>query len=228
MKNISALFLTFFLGSSLAFAANDIVISGAGGSGSAGGTASLAQPKSLARFHENALFRSPSDPIAGNRNGTVAVAEFFDYQCIHCIAMSSVMSDLAEKNSNVKVVYKVFSLGRPTSTRAALAALAAQNQGKFLELHHALLTANQPLEDDVIFKMAKSVGLDTVKLEKDMESSAIKNKLNSNAKLAQTLKIPGTPAFFVGSTRSSQGTSSYFFGEVSEANLQSAIEKAGR
>lgn len=227
MKKFTSLFIALILSAPVTFAA-DIVI-GSGGQSKAT-SSSMSQPKSLARFHGNALYNSAGDPIAGNRNGNVALAEFFDYQCIHCIAMSSVVSDIADNNPNVKVVYKVFSLGRPTSTRAALAALASQNQGKFLDFHHALLTANQPLNDDVIFSIAKSVGLNVEQLEKDMDSKAVHNKLNANSRLAQALKIPGTPAFFVGPIQSTgkPDASSYFFGEVSNASLQSAIEKASK
>lgn len=229
MKQYLPLLLALSLASHTAIAADDIVIGG-GGANNRPQTAALSESKSLARFHDNALFHSASDPIDGNRNGKVAIAEFFDYQCIHCIAMSSVMSDLADKNKDLVVIFKVFSLGSPTSTRAALAALAAQKQGKFLDFHHALLTSNQKLTDDVIFEIARSVGLNVTQLEKDMGSASLKNKLNANATLAQALKIPGTPAFFVAPMNSSgkQNASSYFFGEVSNASLQSAIERAAK
>jgi len=220
-------FLIALIFSSTLVIAQDIVI---GESGKVSTATTSADPKSLVRFYENALLHNANDPTIGNRNGTVTLAEFFDYQCIHCIAMLPVISELAEKNSNLKVVFKVYSLGKPTSTRAALAALAAEKQGKFIDFHHALLTANQPLKDEVIFSIAQASGLNLAQLQKDMNSPDIENQLNANIKLAHELKVPGTPAFFVAPSKNAgkKDATSYFVGEVSNTSLQSAVDRAAK
>ncbi|HXW59996.1 MAG TPA: DsbA family protein, partial [Myxococcota bacterium] len=161
MNKIVFFALTFLLSTNATMAAEDIVI---GEPNTVARSATTPHPQALSRFFENALFHNVSDPIAGNPKGAVSLAEFFDYQCIHCIAMAPVISELAEKNPNLKVVFKVYSLGRPSSTRAALAAIASEKQGKFLDFHYALLTANKPLNDDVIFSIASSVGLNVAEL----------------------------------------------------------------
>lgn len=189
-----------------------------------------ADTQSLVRFHENALFNAQGDPVAGNKNGAITLVEFFDYQCSHCVAMSPVIDAAIKNNPDLKVVYKLFSFGNPASTHAALAAFAAQKQGKFLAFHHALMNVDQPLNAAVIAHLAQSVDLNPLELQKAIDNRAIKNKLNANIKLAQALKMSGTPAFFIApSNRAASNAASrmtFQMGELSETELQSAIDKA--
>ena len=47
-----------------------------------------------------ALFNSPLAPVAGNKNGSVTMVEFFDYQCPHCIFMARIVDSLMKMNKN--------------------------------------------------------------------------------------------------------------------------------
>ena len=55
------------------------------------------------------LFNDRNDPILGNAKGTVTIAEFFDYRCPHCQAMSAVLDNLLKKHANVRIVLKPVS-----------------------------------------------------------------------------------------------------------------------
>lgn len=172
------------------------------------------------------LFHHAGDPVAGNPNGNITVVEFFDYQCGHCVSMAPVMQTIIKSNPNVRVVFKEFPIRGPMSELASRAALAANKQGKYYQFSHALLSANQPLTEEMIFSFAKSAGLDIAKLKSDMHSSTITNELHANANLAQELNINGTPAFFIGKTnaRSASGIT-FVLGEMSQTELQDAINK---
>ena len=108
--------------------------------------------KNAIKFAE-ALFNQSNDPIAGNPNGKITVVEFFDYQCPHCTTMAPVMADVIKANPDVRVVYKEFPIRGPMSEMASRAALAANKQGKYMVLSHALLTSTQPLSEEVIFSL---------------------------------------------------------------------------
>lgn len=174
------------------------------------------------------LFHQANDPIAGNPNGKITLVEFFDYQCPHCIDMATILDAAIKANPEVRVVYKEWPIRGPMSEFASRAALAANKQGKYIEMHHAILGANQPLTQDSILQIAKTLGLNVDQLQKDMADTSIDNQLKANMKLAQDLKLFGTPAFFVGLTNAKNGNITYVPGELTQAQLQDLIDKAGK
>jgi protein-disulfide isomerase len=171
-----------------------------------------------------ALFHQTADPVAGNPSGKVTIVEFFDYQCPHCVDMAPVISSIIKNNPDVRVVFKEFPIRGPVSDFASRAALAANLQGKYYDFSHAVLTAPQPLTSDAILAIAKAQGLDVDKLKKDMDDKAVAEQLKNNTKLAQDLKLFGTPAFFIGKTDGS--TITYVPGQMDATQLQGAIDKA--
>jgi protein-disulfide isomerase len=175
----------------------------------------------------DSLFHHAGDPVAGNPKGNITVVEFFDYQCSHCMNMAPVIESIIKANPNVRIVFKDFPIRGPMSVYAARAAIAADKQGKYYDFSHALLTTSLSLNESNIFDIAKSVGVDTQKLKKDMDSSSVKNEIQSTYSVAHDLKIDGTPAFFVGKTNATDSHSVMFvLGEMSHSELQDAITKA--
>jgi len=186
------------------------------------------QTQQSAAAFANPLFHQTNDPIGGNPNGKVTVVEFFDYQCPHCVDMAPIMDSVLKANPDVRVVYKEFPVRGPMSEFAAKAALAANKQGKYSVFSHALLAASQPLTEDTVFQVAKNVGLNVDQLKKDMNSNDITNQVKSIMKLAQDLKLLGTPAFFIGKTMATDGTIIYSPGQMNQVQLQEAIDKASK
>jgi protein-disulfide isomerase len=81
---------------------------------------------------------------------------------------------------------------------AARAALAAREQGKYRQMHEALMSETGSFGQDKIEKIASKVGLDFEKLKKDMESPAIAEALKKNQALAEALGVNSTPSFVIG------------------------------
>ncbi len=174
----------------------------------------------------DALFHNSKDPVAGNPSGSITVVEFFDYQCPHCVDMAPVMDSLAKNNPNVRIVYKEFPIRGPQSEFASRVALAANLQGKYIPVHNAILTANQPLTNDLILSLAKNAGADVDKIKTDMNSKAIDDQIKANTKLAQDLKLFGTPAFFIGKTNTKNAVT-YVPGQMNQAQMDKAISDVG-
>lgn len=80
---------------------------------------------------------------------------------------------------------------------AALAALAAAEQGKFWEFHDELFAISPKLSPIDIKGIAKKLGLDINKFNTDMASPAIKQKLAKDLQDAQKSGVTGTPTIFV-------------------------------
>jgi protein-disulfide isomerase len=134
----------------------------------------------------------------GMGEGDVVVVEFMDYNCPFCRTAYSVLSELAPE-ADIEVRFIEFPVLGPGSTVASQAALAAEKQGKYMELHDALMGLTQRIEsEDVIFKTAEEVGLDVEQLKQDMQAPEIAEMIDENLQLADALGVQGTPAFFVG------------------------------
>ena len=170
--------------------------------------------------------------VIGNPNGSVTLVEFFDYQCIHCKKMAPAIAALVKKDSNLRVIYKEFPIFGKSSELASQAALAAGMQGKYMQMHDALLNVDKHLDDQIVMATAKSIGLDMTKLQKDMNSKAVADLLDANRQLAEKMHLMGTPAFIVAATPggkfNAKSEPTFIPGAASEEALQELITKAAK
>jgi protein-disulfide isomerase len=146
------------------------------------------------------LFEDPASPVLGNPKGSVTIVEFFDFRCPYCKGMAKDLSDLVQADGNIRLIYKDFPILGPPSQFASKAALAAQRQGKYMDLHQALMAYKGQLGDDTVLDLAKRAGLDMDKLKKDMDLPEIDAQIRKNYDLATALKISGTPGFIIGNS----------------------------
>jgi protein-disulfide isomerase len=143
------------------------------------------------------LFRSPLDFVAGHPDGKVTVVEFFDYNCPYCKKSHPDVLAL-EKEQDVRLVMKEFPILGEGSTFAAKAAIAAKKQGKYWELHTAMMAAPGHIGEKEVLSIAEKVGLDTAKLPKDMDDPDNEAPIKLSHDLAAKLGINWTPTFIIG------------------------------
>ena len=146
-----------------------------------------------------ALLKEETGFVAGKNPATakVAVIELFDYHCGYCKRATELVRDLSTNDPAVKVVLRDLPLLRKESDQAARFALAAREQGKYLDYHFALLSQSGVLTEERLVSVAKTVGLDTVKLKKDAAAAKLDTALESNFQAAQRMRLDGTPSFIV-------------------------------
>jgi protein-disulfide isomerase len=156
--------------------------------------------KAKVALSENAkeIYRRVNAPVAGNVNGDITVTEFFDYNCGYCKKSLSDITKLIGEDKKVRVVFKEFPILSKGSEEAAKVALAARIQGKYWEVHTALLEAKGQANEASAMKIAEKLGLDLVKLKADIEGAEVKAELASVKELATKMGINGTPHFLVG------------------------------
>lgn len=143
------------------------------------------------------LFRSPMSPIAGADKSDVTVVEFFDYNCGYCKRAMSDITKLIEGDKKIKFVFKELPIFGKDSEAAARVALAANKQGKYFELHRAMLDFKGKVDEAKALELAQKAGLDVEKLKKDMALPEIAKEIGEVRALAEKLGIQGTPHFFV-------------------------------
>ncbi len=155
--------------------------------------------KTLVAENAKEIYRHPDAPVAGNPDGDITVVEFFDYNCGYCKRGFHNIRELIEKDKNVRVVFKELPILSKDSEDAAKIALAARAQGKYWELHQAMIESKGRVTEATALEMAGTLGLDVAKLKADKDSDVVKGELARVEALAKKMNISGTPHFLVGS-----------------------------
>ena len=168
---------------------------------SAGGQ-SAADKTAAIKTNAALLFNSPRQVTLGDRQGDVALVEFFDYNCGFCKRALSDKLELMKSDPKLKVVLKEFPVLGQGSVEAAEVAVAVRMQDpggqKYLAFHERLLGSSSPANKASALAVARGVGLDVARIERDLTSSEIKDTLDESRKLAGALGINGTPSYVVG------------------------------
>jgi len=158
--------------------------------------------KAAIKQYSEALFSSPRQVVLGNPNGNVAFVEFFDYNCGYCKRAMDDMLTLLKDDSKLKVVLKEFPVLGPGSVEAAQVAIAVHMQDKtgkkYLEFHQKLLGGRGEANKARALAVAKDIGLDMARLDKDLASPEVKAALQESFKLAEALGLNGTPSYVIG------------------------------
>jgi len=149
------------------------------------------------------LFASPRQVVLGNAQGDVTMVEFFDYNCGYCKRALSDMLELMKTDGGLKVVLKEYPVLGEGSIEAAQVAVAVRMQDltgqKYLEFHQKLLGGRGQADRARALAVAKEIGLDMDRLERDMASPEVKATIDENLKLGDTIGITGTPTYVIGS-----------------------------
>lgn len=148
------------------------------------------------------IFNSTHQVVLGNPQGKVTMVEFFDYNCAFCKRALPDMLELLKTDPDLKFVLKEFPVLGPGSLEAAHVAVAARMQDpsgkKYFEFHQKLLGGRGPADKARALAVAKDVGFDMARLEKDMNTDEVKVTIEENMKLADALGVNGTPSYVVG------------------------------
>lgn len=144
-----------------------------------------------------------SSHVKGAEDAEFKLVEYSDFQCPACKNAAPAVSQLvADYGDRVSVEYRHYPLRsiHPNAQIAAQAAEAAGKQGKFWEMHDLLFekqtewaTSFNPKR---FFKTyAQDLGLHADRFAFDLEADEVKDLVNAQFNEAQSLSLPGTPAF---------------------------------
>jgi protein-disulfide isomerase len=138
-------------------------------------------------------------PARGPQTAPVTIVEFSDFQCPFCGKEFPVIERvMKEYDGKVRLVFRHFPLDfHPFAEKAAEAAACAADQGKFWELHDKMFTNQQKLAVDDLKGYAKSVGVDSAKFDKCLDSGEKKALVDADQKAGTEAGVNGTPAFFI-------------------------------
>jgi len=158
------------------------------------------QQRATIRANNATLFNSPHQVVLGNPHGKIEMVEFFDYNCGFCKHALPDMVKLLDTNHDIKFVLKEFPVLGEGSVEAAKVAVAARMQDpkKYMQFHQKLLGGRGAADKARALAVAKEVGFDVARIERDMASEEVKTTIAEDMKLADALGINGTPSYVVG------------------------------
>lgn len=175
------------------------------------------EAKARALIKENvAAMTENNAPSQGAADSKVVMVEFFDYACGYCRMLFPDLNKIISQNSDVKVLFRPLAFVSQYSEYAARAALAANEQGKFTELHTALFTVQKALSEELVNELAEKAGVDVEQMKKDMNSEKVNAAFAANNELFEKMQLGGVPALILN-------------GEVlqpSASQIQAKIEEA--
>jgi len=173
-----------------------------------------AKNKEVRKFVKNHMNEMIGDaPIAGNVDAKKTIFLWSDYSCPYCRRVHSELARVLAERDDVRVVLKNFSIHGALSDAPAKAVIAAkiQDNAKAAQLDKLLMDKEYFTQDDMknqaklpekihanVMKLAKEAGLDTKKLEEDMEGAVVAKELQNVRELAQRFEISGTPYLIIG------------------------------
>jgi len=172
---------------------------------------------------ESPVFQISTDdqPSKGNADAKVTIVEFTDFQCPSCAQQHPVLERLVSEFGNrVRLVVRDFPLSQHADApKAAEAAEAAREQGKYWE-YAALLFRNQSaLDVNKLKQYATDLGLDRARFDAALDSRKFAEKVERDVIDGQKLGVNGTPTFYINGKRVSDR--SY---EALKATIEAALK----
>ncbi|MBI3651228.1 MAG: thioredoxin domain-containing protein [Acidobacteria bacterium] len=158
-------------------------------------------------------------PTRGGANAAVTIVEFTDFQCPACGRTQPILDEVVnEYGDRVKFVVRDFPLEMHAyAMKAAEAAEAAREQGKFWEYAAVLFKNQEHLEIENLLQYASQLGLDMKKFQEALSSGKFADKVQRDVEDGVRLGINATPTVFINGKR---------LRDKSKESLKAAIEAA--
>ena len=117
----------------------------------------------------------------------------------------------------VKLIFLSFPLrNHRFAKKAAIAAFAAKKQGHFWEYHDRLFANLDSIDDQKFLEIAREVGLDMERFEKDINDLKIVARINQDIRLGAYLEVRATPTVFINGSVSKARTLEAFQVDVEQ------------
>jgi protein-disulfide isomerase len=179
-----------------------------------------ARDAAIAQVGMRALLDPRVAYVVGPANAKVTVVEFFDYRCGYCKSSTPATKALLARG-DVRFAFIEYPILTADSLMAAQAAVAARRQSgqKYVAFHYALMAANGALPRERILEIARGVGLDIARLQRDMQDPAVLASVKASQDVAQRLRLDGTPTFVI--------NNKVLVGGLTAAELTALVKAAG-
>jgi Na+/H+ antiporter NhaA len=162
------------------------------------------------------------DHVRGPDGAPVTLVEYGDFECEYCGLAEGVVRQLLAGDDEIRYVWRHLPLNdvHPTAQLAAEAAEAAHEQGRFWEMHDALLARDGDLDPKSLLAVAEHLGLDGERMRDELRRRVHAARVKEDVASADESGVSGTPTFFVNGRR--------HYGAYDIGTLTEAVEAARR
>lgn len=144
------------------------------------------------------------DHVRGQGDAPLTLVEYGDFECPFCARATGVTGELQERfGDELRYVFRHLPLVdvHPHAELAARAAVAADAQGRFWEMHDLLFAHQGELEVEDLAGYAAELGLDVEQFLRDLDDEETAARVRADVASAEASGARGTPTFFVGGVR---------------------------
>lgn len=166
-------------------------------------------------------FDPDRDILMGDGGGKVQIVWYVDYACPHTRRIRDIVGRSPERfgaqNASVAVRFIAPVDDTTGSDMAARAALAAERQGRFLDMHQALFDHRPRFTREAVTRLARRMGLDMARFDADLDAPETRDRLDADRdSLGRSANVQ-MPLIFIDDR--------YYEGAWDEDSLIEAIEK---
>jgi protein-disulfide isomerase len=164
-------------------------------------------------------------PMYGSENAPVTVVVFADFECPHCKQEAPVLRQAIDQfRGRARLVYKHFPLsGHVRARAAAIASVAAHEQGKFWPMHDLIFENQDALEDADLRRYAQRIGLNMAEFDASYGAKKGQTLVEQDRLDGEKLDIGGTPAVYV----NGRLTNPMMFGGTITGWIDDALKRGG-
>lgn len=170
---------------------------------SVAGTVGAAGGDERGDFEPVQLQLDPAEPALGKATAPLTMVEFTDYQCPYCRRFQAEVFPKLKHDYIDTGKLRFIARDLPLEIHAAAqpaaeAAHCAGEQGKFWEMHAALLGGARDLADGGIEARARTLGLDLPRFRTCVVQQKYAPLIAAHEREADAVGINGTPGFVIG------------------------------
>lgn len=143
------------------------------------------------------------ESIRGPKDAPITLVEYSDFECPFCSrGFTTVMEIMKKYDGKVRFIYKHLPLSfheQAMISAQYYEAIRLQDEKKAFAFHDEIFKNQGKLKNGTAFldASAKKVGADLGKVKKDLNSDAVKNRIEADMKEAANFGMQGTPGFLL-------------------------------
>jgi len=130
-------------------------------------------------------------------NPDINIVAYFDYASPSSKRLYPLLLNLVAAEKNVQVILRPIATNINTSEIATRIALAAKNQGRFMDFNNIILSTPADIDEKYIEGAVRSLGMDYDKLKFDFSTGSVEEEILQYQREMALLAIPQLPFFYI-------------------------------
>ena len=137
-------------------------------------------------------------PVLGNKDGDITIVMFYDYNCSYCKKANEYINELLKNDQGIKVILRPMPILGDLSLYISKVALVLYkiSPEKFTIIHNSIMTMKK-VNEESIKELIIQNGIDYTIVENEINSYSIRELVNKNYELAQSIGVKGAPSYVI-------------------------------